>query len=178
MLTQLFISFFKIGTFTIGGGFAMIPLMQREIVERHHWISQEEFLDLISLSQSMPGVFAVNMAASIGWRLKGIRGAAAAIIGNILVPVLIILGCAICFRQLREFPVVDHIFMGLRPAVAALIAAPVFNMAKSARLTWSSCWIPIAAALLICLLGVSPVVVILGAIAGGLAYHYLCKKSS
>lgn len=167
---ELFWSFFKVGAFTIGGGYAMIPLMQRELVDKHHWMSEEEFLDHVSLSQTMPGVFAVNMASMVGYRLRRGGGAVAAVVGNIVAPIAAILLIAIFLRSFREVPIVDHIFMGLRPAVVALIAAPVFTMARSAKVSWSNCWIPIVCALAIWLLGVSPVWVVLAAIAAGLIW--------
>lgn len=170
---DIFWSFFKVGTFTVGGGYAMIPLMQRELVERHNWITEEEFLDWVAVSQAMPGVFAVNMAASVGNRLRGLRGSIVAIVGNILMPILFILLLALFFESLRSNVIVERIFLGLRPAVVALIAAPVFNMAKSARITWSNCWIPVVCALLIFLLGVSPVFVILLAALFGFLYSKL-----
>ena len=145
----------------------MIPLMQREIVDRHHWMSQEEFLDHVSLSQTMPGVFAVNMASMVGYRLRGKRGALAAVFGNIVMPITAILLIAVFLRQFRQVPAVEHIFMGLRPAVVALIAAPVFTMARSAHVTWSNVWIPIVSALAIWLLGINPAwVVLVTALAG------------
>ena len=173
---QLFVSFWKIGAFTIGGGYVMIPLMEKEIVDRRHWLSREDFLDYLSLSQAMPGIFAVNMATCIGRRLGGIRGVLAAVAGNILMPIALILLLAIFFRLFRDNVVVERVFMGLRPAVVALIAAPVFRMAKSAKIDWRNCWIPILAALLIWLLGVSPVWVILAAIAGGLLYGIVSER--
>lgn len=174
---DLFATFFKVGTFTIGGGYAMIPLMKAEVVERHHWLSDEEFLDVMSLSQAMPGVFAVNMATSVGYRLRGIRGSVAAITGNILMPIILILLIAVGFRHIHDNPWIERAFMGLRPAVVALIAAPVFNLAKSAGIGWRTCWIPLTAALLIWLLGVSPIVIILAALLGGMAYGKLKNKS-
>ncbi len=151
----------------------MIPLMEQEIVDRRKWLTREEFLDYLSLSQAMPGIFAVNMATCIGRRLGGVRGIIAAIAGNILMPIAIILVIAISFRYVRDNVFVERIFMGLRPAVVALIAAPVFRMAKTAKVSWRNCWIPVLAALLIWLCGVSPVWVILVAIAGGAVYGKL-----
>lgn len=171
---QLFWSFFKIGTFTIGGGYAMIPLMEEEIVDRRKWLTREEFLDQLALSQSMPGVLAVNMATGLGYRLRGWRGALSAIVGNIAVPILLILILAIFFRLFRENVWVERFFMGVRPAVVALIAAPVFRLASSAGVTWRTCWIPLLAAALIWLLGVSPIWVILVAALGGFVYGRLC----
>ena len=172
---DIFWSFFKVGTFTVGGGYAMIPLMQRELVERHRWMSEEEFLDQVALSQAMPGVFAVNMATLTGHRLRGGWGAVVAIVGNIMMPVVFILLLALFFRTFRENTIVERIFLGLRPAVVALIAAPVFTMAKSAKVTWGNVWIPVACALLVWLLGVSPVLVVL--VAALLGYlHSLIKN--
>lgn len=168
--SQLFWSFFKIGTFTIGGGYAMIPLMERELVDTRHWFSKEEFIDILSLSQAMPGVFAVNMATNIGYKLRGLRGAIVAVIGNILIPIFIILLLATCFRYIRGNQIVENCFKGIRPAVVALIAAPVFTMAKSVKLSWRNCWIPIVSALLIWLLGVSPIWIIV--CAGIFGYVY------
>ena len=151
----------------------MIPLMQRELVERQGWMSEEEFLDCVAVSQALPGVFAVNMATMTGHRLLGRRGAVAAIAGNIAMPIVFILLLALFFRLFRENVVVQRVFMGLRPAVVALIAAPVFTLAKSARITWRNVWIPVLCALLICLFGVSPVVVVLAAAVGGGIYGKL-----
>lgn len=167
---ELFWSFFKIGSFTLGGGFAMIPLMEKELVQRKHWISKEEFLDILSLSQAMPGVFAVNMATCIGYRLRGKTGAVMSVLGNILMPILTILFLAMFIRYFRDNAIVESIFKGIRPCVVALIAAPVFTMAKNAGLSWRNCWIPLLAATLIWLLGVSPVYIILIAVIGGFLY--------
>lgn len=166
----LFSSFLKIGMFTIGGGYAMIPLMEEELVGRRKWLTREEFLDQLALSQSMPGVLAVNMAAGLGYRLRGWRGALSAIAGNIAVPIVMILLLAMFFRQFRENVWVERFFMGVRPAVVALIAAPVFKLAATAGIGWRTCWIPILAAVLIWLLGVSPILIILAAALGGFVY--------
>lgn len=154
----------------------MIPLMEQELVDKRGWLSREAFLDQLALSQSMPGVLAVNMATGVGYRLRGISGSVAAIVGNIAMPILFILLLAICFRQFRGNVYVEHFFMGVRPAVVALIAAPVFKLAKSAQIGWSTCWIPIVAALLIWILGVSPILVILVAALGGFLYGRLMAK--
>ena len=142
----------------------MIPLMEQEIVDRRGWLSREEFLNQLALSQSMPGVLAVNMATGLGYRLRGLRGAFSAIAGNIVMPVLFIITLAMLFRHFRDNPFVERFFMGVRPAVVALIAAPVFRLAQSAKVTWATCWIPILAALLIWLFDVSPILVILAAV--------------
>ncbi len=174
---QLFWSFFKIGTFTIGGGYAMIPLMEKELVDRHQWLDRDEFMEIITLAQTLPGIFAANMAAHIGWRLRGVPGAVIAVIGNILVPILIILALAMGLHYLQGNALVEAVFKGIRPVVVALIAAPVFRMAKTARISLYNFWIPVLAALLIWLLGISPIWVILAAGIGGFVYgKYLEKK--
>ena len=173
----MFKTFFKIGMFTLGGGYAMIPLIEAEVVEKHHWVSKEEFLDLIAISQSCPGVFAINISTFIGYKLKKTRGAITCALGTALPSFLIILLIAMFFHQFQDNPVVASIFRGIRPAVVALIAVPTFNLAKSARLTWVTSWIPIVSALAIWLLGVSPIYIILLAGVGGWAYGNLIKPT-
>lgn len=155
----------------------MIPLMEKELVDRHGWITNDEFMEIITLSQTMPGIFAANMAAHIGWRLRGIPGAIISVLGNILMPILIILTLAMGLHYLQGNAVVEAIFKGVRPVVVALIAAPVFRMAKTAHISRYNFWIPLVAALLIWLLGVSPIWVILIAVIGGIIYgKYLEQK--
>ncbi|MBR6493044.1 MAG: chromate transporter [Paludibacteraceae bacterium] len=164
MFLQLFWTYLKIGTFTLGGGYAMLPLIQREVVERKKWISEEEFLNMIALAQAAPGLIAVNSAIFIGWRIGGWKGVCGAVLGAVLPSFLIILTIAILFREWKELPAVEAVFKGVRPAVVALIAAPLFKLAKSAKISWLTAIIPIAAALLIWLLHVNPVWVILATI--------------
>ena len=175
-LLQLFWSFFKIGSFTIGGGYAMIPLMEKELVERRGWLNKEDFLDVLSVAQALPGIFAANVATEVGSRLRGTRGAVTAVAGNIVMPVLFILILAIFFREFRDNRVVESIFMGIRPAVVALIAAPVFKMAKVSKVSRRNFWIPLLAAVLIWAFGVSPVLVIAAAAVGGFLYGRLEKE--
>lgn len=173
---DLFSTFFKIGTFTIGGGYAMIPLMQREVVDRRGWLTEGEMLDAIALAQTMPGIMAANIASLVGQRLRGVKGAMVAVTGNILMPIVFIILIALLFRRFEEIPVVQHIFMGLRPAVVALIAAPVFTLGRKAGVNLRNVWIPILAATLIWLVGVSPVIVILLALLCGWLYSLINKK--
>ena len=167
---QLFSDFFKIGAFTLGGGYAMIPIIQSEVVDRRHWLKQEEFLDIIAIAQSCPGVFAINMSVFIGYKLRKLPGALCAAFGTTLPSFAIILLIAMFFSRFQDNPVVESIFKGIRPAVVALIAAPTFTLAKSAKITLSNCWIPIGSALAIYLMGVNPVFIILAAGFGGYLY--------
>ena len=127
----------------------MIPLIQREVVDRQHWIDEEEFLNMIALAQAAPGIIAVNSAIFIGWRCGGWRGTAGAVLGAILPSFCIILAIAMVFRNYQDKPAVEAVFKGIRPAVVALIAAPLLKMAKSAKITLVTAAIPMAAALLI-----------------------------
>jgi chromate transporter len=177
MYKSLFTTFFQIGMFTLGGGYAMIPIIEAEVVDKHKWVSKEEFLDLIAIAQSCPGVFAANISIFIGYKLRKVWGAIITCLGTCLPSFLIILLIAMFFRQFQDNPVVASIFRGIRPAVVALIAVPTFNLAKSAKITWATCWIPIAGALAIWLLGVSPILIILLAAVGGYIYGALIKPT-
>lgn len=148
---QLFSTFFKIGSFTFGGGWAMISIIQREVVEKHHWIKQEEFLDLLAIAQSMPGILAVNISTVIGDKLKGVKGSLAAALGTILPSFIIILMIAIFLTPdaIKNNPTLTAIFKGIRPAVVALIIAPVITTAKSAGINLKTVFTPVAVALLI-----------------------------
>ena len=176
MILQLFTIFFKIGAFTVGGGYAMIPLIEAEIVTKKGWVTKEDFLDLLAIAQSAPGVFAVNIAIFIGYRLRGVRGCLVTALGAILPSFLIILCIALFFLRFKGNPTVEAIFRGIRPAVVALIAAPTFNLAKAAKINRYTIWIPIISALLIWLLGFSPIWIILLAGIRGYVWNLRIKK--
>ena len=158
---KLFSTFFKIGAFTLGGGYAMIPSIESEVVEKHHWIEREEFLDLIAVAQSCPGVFAINISTFIGYKLGRMKGALCSALGTALPSFLIILMIAMFFHRFMDVAWVAAMFRGIRPAVVALIAVPTFNLAKSSNITLKTCWIPIVTALLIWALGVNPIFILL-----------------
>jgi chromate transporter len=170
-----FKTFFKIGIFTLGGGYAMIPSIEEEVVNKKQWVSKDEMLDLIAIAQSCPGVFAINIATFIGYKLNKTRGAIATTIGTALPSFLIILAIAMFFSQFKENPYVAAMFKGIRPAVVALIAVPTFNLGKRAQLNMWTIWIPIVSALLIWLLGVSPIWIIIAAGIGGFIYGRIAK---
>lgn len=150
-LLGVFSAFFKIGAFTFGGGWAMISIIEREIVDKHRWIDKTEFLDLLAVAQSMPGILAVNISVVIGDKLRSLKGSLAAASGTIMPSFLIILLIAMFLTPdlITGNPVISSIFKGIRPAVVALIVAPVITSAKSAGLSWKTVWIPVAVALLI-----------------------------
>lgn len=151
LLIQLFTVFFRIGLFTFGGGWAMISIMEKEIVDKHKWLEREEFLDLLAVAQSLPGILAVNISVAVGDRLRGLRGSIFAALGTILPSFLIILAIAIFLtpEAIKNNPVLTAIFKGIRPAVVALIIAPVISAARAAKLTWLTGLVPVAVALLV-----------------------------
>jgi chromate transporter len=173
---QLFRTFSKIGAFTIGGGYAMLPLIQREVVERKRWVPESDFTDMIAISQSVPGILAVNIAIFAGYRVRGTLGGIVAAAGVILPSFLTILLIAIFFRSFQENPYVVKIFKAVRPAVVALIAVPVFTTARSAGINRKTVIIPAAAAFLIWYWGISPVYIVLAAAIGGLAAGFFDRK--
>ena len=175
MYWTLFITFVRLGAFTIGGGYAMVPLIQREVVDRG-WMSKEEFIDLFAVAQSLPGVFAVNISIFVGYKLKKLTGSVICALGTILPSFLIILAIALFFTQFRENEWVEKAFKGLRPAVVALIAVPVITTARSLRLRGWVLVIPVVVALSIWLLSLSPVYIIIVAAAGGLYYRMYLKR--
>ncbi|MEG1643521.1 MAG: chromate transporter [Bacteroidales bacterium] len=175
LLLQLFYTFFKIGAFTFGGGWAMVSLMEKEIVDKRGWIDRDNFLDYLAVSQSLPGILAVNISVLVGNKLFGKKGAFIASLGTIIPSFVIILLIAIFFTRIYDSPVVERIFKGVRPAVVALIIAPVFSTAKAAKITIKSIWIPIIVAGLITV-GISPVIFIILGITSGAAYCYIKSK--
>ena len=175
---QLFWTYLKICTFTIGGGYVMLSMIEREIVDRKGWIDREEFMNMIALAQAAPGLIAVNSAIFIGWRIGGWRGVIATVLGAVLPSFLIILAIAMLFQEYKDYPSVEAIFKGIRPAVVALIAAPLCRMASSAKITWATAIIPIVGALLIWLGGLSPVWIILVTALATLLFTYLKEKKN
>jgi len=199
MLLQLFWTYLKVGTFTLGGGYAMLPLIQREVVDYRKWIDETEFLNMIALAQAAPGLIAVNSAIFIGYQVGAkhqpvswSRGQSAiypylavvaAVLGAVLPSFIIILAVAMVFQEYSSLPAVEAVMKGVRPAVVALIAAPLLRMATKANnpkpfrdggillLSWS-----LAAALLIWLAGVSPVYIIVATIVLALVVTFIGER--
>ncbi len=157
---QIFLVFAKIGAFTLGGGVAMIPLIQNEIVRRG-WLSEDDFPDIIALSQIAPGLLAVNISIFTGYKLRGTKGSIAATVGSVLPSFLIILLIAMAFTGYQDNPVVIRIFKGIRPAVVALIAVPMLQMAKRSIRKWWAYALAAAVLVLVGFLNVSPVYIII-----------------
>ena len=172
---QLFISFLKIGAFTFGGGYAMVPLIEKEVIDKRGWVAREEFLDLLTIAQSAPGPIALNTAVFVGYRIKGLLGALSSLFGIVLPSFAIILLVAIFFADIRNNEYVEAAFKAIRPAVVALIVAPIVGLTKgmhSALLIVS-----VVTAIAVWMFGISPVyVLILGALAGLVWSIFIVRK--
>lgn len=167
--------FAKIGAFTIGGGYAMIPIIEREL-SRRGWMSEDELPDVIALAQSAPGVLAVNVSIFTGYKLRGVKGSIAATVGAVLPSFLIILAIAMFISNFQDNPWVVKIFKGIRPVVVSLIAVPMINMARRTCKSWWA-WLISAAALIgVAVLGISPIYILLTVIVGALAICHLLEQ--
>ncbi len=176
MLLKFFLTCNKIGAFTLGGGYAMIPIMERDFVDKNHWMEKQEFMDIMVVAQTTPGIFAIDMASHIGYKLKGVWGGIVGAVGIALPSIIAILIIAMFFQQFKDNYWVAKFFTGVRPAVVALIAAPCFKMAKTANINRYNIGIPIVCCGLIALLGVSPIYIIIAAGVLGWLYGKYVKK--
>ena len=174
-LLEIFLAFAKIGAFTIGGGYAMIPIIQKEMARRG-WISEEELPDIVALSQSAPGVMAVNISIFAGYRLRGIAGSIAATLGSITPSFIIILAIAMAFSSFKDNPWVIKAFKGIRPVVISLIAVPMINMARKNNHTWWAWAISALALVLTAFLEVSPIYILLTIIVIAFSIAYFKEK--
>lgn len=164
-LFEIFATFFRIGAFTFGGGFAMFPIIQRAVIDRKKWIDEATFTELLIIAQSSPGPVAINTAVFVGYKRCGLKGAFAAALGTVLPSLIIILLIAMFFESIRENAYVEAAFKGMRPAVVALIVGPVVSLSRS--LSWWKIGMAALVAVAIWLWGFSPVwVLMIGAVVG------------
>ncbi len=170
----LFLTFAKIGMFTIGGGYAMIPLIEREIVNKK-WMNKNDFMEMFALTQSLPGVFAVNISIFVGYKLHKIKGSLVCALATILPSFVIMMLIAMFFAHFQDNPIMIRIFNGIRPAVVALILFPCISAVRALKLRYWQLILPAIATLLIWLFGLSPVYIVLAGIAGGLIYTLWLK---
>ena len=167
MLLKLFTTFFKIGLFTFGGGYAMIPLIEREVIEKKRWVEKKDFLDMLVLAQSTPGPIAVNTSVFVGYKTAGTKGAIAATLGTILPSFIVILLLALFFVEVRDNIYVDAAFRAMRPAVVALIVAPLLGLVKGMK--WYLMAVAAAVAVSVWYFGVSPIYFIAAGVFVGVA---------
>ena len=178
-LWQIFLVFAKIGAFTIGGGIPMIAAIKSELVSRK-WLDDEDFVDIITLAQTAPGLFAVNISILTGHRLRGTKGSVVATIASCLPPFLIILAVAMFFTSFKDDEYVIRAFKGIRPVVAALIGVPMLTMLKATKMKWWSWLIWIGSMTLVCVMKVSPIYILICVIAGAIfiSWHNNKRKGS
>ena len=173
---QLFVTFFNIGAFTIGGGYAMLDMIERAVVKRRKWIDSEEFWNSIAVVQALPGVFAINCALYVGYKIKGTKGAVVSCLGAMIPSIVIMLLIAMFFTDYKDNPTIEKIFRGIRPCVVALILSPALKLCISAKVNWTTAIFPIATVILICWLKISPAYIILFAIITCLAHAILMRN--
>ena len=167
-LCNIFWSFLKIGAFTFGGGYAMIPLIQHEVINSRGWLTKEEFVELLTLAQAAPGPIALNTAVFVGYKQRGYLGSLASVLGVVIPSFVIILVVAIFFANMRQNQWVDAAFKGMRPAVVALIVAPIVGLTRGMH-SWLLA-ISTATALVIWHFGLSPVWFLLAGAVGGILW--------
>ncbi|WP_213951061.1 chromate transporter [Tepidanaerobacter syntrophicus] len=173
LFLELFATFFKIGSFTFGGGYAMIPLIEREVVENKKWVTGEEVVDVFAVAQSLPGAVAINSSTFIGYKIAGKKGALVATAGVILPSLLIITVIAMFFSRVQDNPVVKAIFSGIRPAIVALILTAAIKVSKTSIVDKIGLFLSALAVILVVVFDVQAIVVILGGAAVGLVIYYL-----
>lgn len=177
MYFELFKTFFLIGAFTFGGGVAMIPIIEKTVVEEKEWLTPEEFLDALAVTQSSPGVLAANMSTFIGHQIKGFWGAVVSCVGALLPSYLIITLIATFFMDFRNYPIVDYAFMGIRPAVAALILSAVVSMMRKSHMTPPKALIMAGVAIGVGVFGLSPILFLLAGGIGSIVYDKIKKET-
>ena len=175
-LWKIFGVYAKIGAFTVGGGYVMVPAIEAEM-RKYGWIPEEELPDIVAISQSAPGLLTVNMAIFTGHRLRGLAGSIVATLGSILPPFIVILLIAMFFSAFRENPIVSSVFMGVRPVAVALIAAYMAKLLKKQNRWWQWC-ISLVALAGIVLLKISPIYILLVLIVGATAYYAWREKEA
>ncbi|MGH2331947.1 chromate transporter [Thermoanaerobacter mathranii] len=168
---SLFWVFFKIGAFSFGGGYAMIPLIEKEIIDIHHWLSVDQFLDIIAISQMTPGPIAINAATFVGYKIGGFWGSVAATIGVTAPSFLIIIILALLIMRYRHLPWLDAFFKGVRPAVIALIIQAAYSVGKSSFASIKDMLVAVVVFVGLYLLKINPLIMIVVAAALGIAMY-------
>lgn len=173
----LFLTFLKACGLTLGGGYATVRPLRTKLVEKNGWMSEENFAECLTVAQTMPGILTMNMAVYMGKSLDGWRGSAFALLGTLLPPFLVLLVVASFFDDIRSLPGISSFLRGARPAIVALILLPCLQMWRSWKVSLSTVWIPVGAAIAIGLLGVSPVYIIAGLVLLGVLYGLMVNNA-
>lgn len=173
---QVFASFFKIGAFTFGGGYAMIPLIQKEAVEKRHWVTDEDILDIIAIAESTPGPIAINSATFVGYKAAGVYGSVCATLGVVLPSFVIILLLSYVLQQFQEFKPVVYAFNGIRAGVLALLVKALWNMYKKSPKGWAAYVVMAGAFVLTAIFDLNVIFVIIGCAVFGLITSFMMER--
>ena len=175
---KLFVTFFKIGAFTFGGGYAMIPLIQKETVETHKWITDDDILEIIAIAESTPGPIAINSATFVGYRVCGVFGALMATLGVVLPSFIIISIIAFVLNEFQELRVVQYAFFGIRAGVLALLIKALWSMFKKCPRGVIPYTIAAAAFILSAIVGINVLYIIIGCALTGLISSLIIAKKT
>ena len=176
ILLELFLTFFRIGIFTLGGGYVMIPLIEREMVHKKKWIAEEDIVDIIAITQSIPGALATNMAALVGYRISKVKGAIVSVLGVIFPSFIIIVLVAAFFTQIKDLVLVQNAFLGIRSVVVGLIAAASIRILKKAAVDILTSIILVTTFVLLIMTSIEPAFIIIGGLVFGLISYYFFPK--
>jgi chromate transporter len=177
-LFKLFFTFFRIGIMTFGGGYVMIPFIEKEMVTKKKWIRQKEIVDIIAVTQSIPGALSTNMSALVGYKIAKVKGAIVAVLGVIAPSFIIIVTIAIFFAQFQELDVVQDAFLGIKSMVVALIAVAAIKISKTSIKDIRTLFIALITIILLLLTNIEPIFVIMGGIAFGLVLYFFFPRVS
>ncbi len=172
---QVFLSFFRIGAFTFGGGYAMIPLIQKEAVENRKWITDEDILEIVAIAESTPGPIAINSATFVGYRAAGVFGSVCATLGVVLPSFVIILAISYVLQQFQDIKAVQYAFFGIRSGVLALLIKSLWSMYKASPKGWQGYAVMGAAFVLTTFLNINVIFVIIGCAVFGLVTSMMMK---
>ena len=175
-LWQVFATFFKIGAFTFGGGYAMIPLIQRETVDNHKWVTEDDILEIIAIAESTPGPIAINSATFVGYRTCDVLGSVAATLGVVLPSFVIIFAISFVLRQFQELKAVQYAFNGIRAGVMALLCKALWGMYKKNKKNWASYTVMAGSFLLTAIVDVSVLPVLAGCAVFGLVTAKIMER--
>lgn len=176
LLGQIFWSFFKIGPVTFGGGYAMIPLIEREVVDKRKWVKNKDIADIFAISESIPGAIAINSASFVGFRIAGIPGALAALTGVLLPTFAIVIGLCIVFLQVQHNPKIEAAFRGIRATTVALIVYAGIKIGKTAVLDKTTLFVVMGTVVAMLFGHMNPIVIIVAGAVLGIGIIWLKKK--
>ncbi len=178
LLWQVFATFFKIGAFTFGGGYAMIPLIQNEAVERNKWITDDDILEIIAIAESTPGPIAINSATFVGYRAAGVLGSVCATLGVVLPSFCIILALSFVLQAFQAVPAVQYAFFGIRAGVLALLCKSLWSMYQKSPKGWAAYVVMAGAFVLTAIFDINVIFVIIGCAVFGLITSRCLERRS